>query len=389
MAKPQAAGASAECKPTSPTRRLRDRFRVSKPNATHARRHKYQGHHPAHPRQSMSEVQPIDNSMEDDTIAKIDKILAKTNSIDDLDLDTVAELRGTLAGRFSIEKFSVDLWDWKAWSEKHQDIRGIEYDAQNSHIQIKATGSPLHEAATGVIGEWLQGLRDHLTQATGNKFVCIRSAGVHLSSDYDGSEKAPDEGLRQIGERYPLVAVEIAVSETSKKVFEDATRWLKGSNGYTKLVIVVDIKEKISKDGTAETTDWGLSKDILNTLNSDNLTEHILQWHKDNKAVLVGRFEASFFLCFQNQHPRQVWKCEFSLDELERKCFILEGPAYITTKDLIPGLDESNCFPLPLQDLSTRMRDCLIDHELRRASAKARDKLKEIGKIPDKKKSRA
>lgn len=115
--------------------------------------------------------------MEHDTRAKIDKILAKINSIDDLDSDTVAELRGTLAGRFSIEKFSVDLWDWQAWSEKHQEIHGIEYDAQNSRIRIKATGSPLHEAATGVIGEWLLGIRDILGKATGNEFGCIRSAG--------------------------------------------------------------------------------------------------------------------------------------------------------------------------------------------------------------------
>lgn len=213
--------------------------------------------------------------------------------------------------------------------------------------------------------------------------------GVNLSSDYDGSEKAPDEGLRQVGEQYPLVAVEIAVSEASKKVFEDATRWLKGSDGYTKLVIVVDIQEKKLEDGTTGITDWGLSKDILNTLNSTNLTKHILQWHKDNKVALVGRFEASFYLCFQNQHPREVWKCEFSLDEPEPKCSIFEGADYITTKDLIPGLDESDRFPLPLQDLSTRMRTYLIDYQVKRASDKARDKLKEIGKIPVQKKSRA
>ncbi|PGH17696.1 hypothetical protein AJ80_04704 [Polytolypa hystricis UAMH7299] len=322
--------------------------------------------------------------MECNTRARIDEILAKTNSIDDLDLDTVAELRGTLAGRFPIEKFQVDLGDWQKWSDEHQEVYGIEYDAQNSHIIIKATGSPLHEAATGAVGEWLQGIRDCLSKETGNEFVCIRSADVDLGGEYNGSEKAPDEGLRQVGEQYPLVAVEVAVSETSKKVFEDAARWLNGSDGCTKLVIVVDIKERMSRN--TETTDWGLSKDILGQLNVRDLTKHILQWHQDNKSSLVGSFQASFYLCFQNQQPRQVWKCEFSLEELEPRCFTFEGVDYITKKELLPELDESDCFPLPLQDLSTRMRVCLIDHELKRASSKAREKLKEIQKIPSQKK---
>lgn len=181
------------------------------------------------------------------------------------------------------------------------------------------------------------------------------SLGVDLSSEYDGSEKAPDEGLRQVGKHYPLVAVEIAVSETSRKVFDDATRWLKGSDGRTKLVVVVDIKEKMSRDSTAETTDWGIPKDVLGTLNSTNITKHILQWHKDNKFALVGRFQASFYLCFQNREPRQVWTCELSLDELEPRCFAFEGVDYITAEELIPEIDESDCFPLPLKDLSTRM----------------------------------
>lgn len=184
MANPQAAAAaSVECKPAPPTKRPQYLFRVSKPHATlNTRKHdEYRGPQwprPAHPPQPSKKVQyATDDNMECNTRAKVDRILAKTNSIDDLDLDTVAELRGTLAGRFSIEKFSVNLWDWQKWSDAHQEVREIEYDAQNSCIRIKATGSPLHEATAGAVGEWLQGIRDRLTKATGNKFVCIRSAG--------------------------------------------------------------------------------------------------------------------------------------------------------------------------------------------------------------------
>lgn len=214
------------------------------------------------------------------------------------------------------------------------------------------------------------------------------SLGVYLSSAYTGSEKAPDEGLRQIGKQFPLIAVEVAVSETSRKVFEDAARWLKGSNGCTKLVVVVDIEEKKSRGCAAETTNWGLSTDALGELELPSLTEHILQWHKDNKSPLVGSFQASFYLCFQNQPPRKVWKCEFSLEELESRCFTFEEAGYITTKELIPELDESQCFPLPLQDLSTEMRDCLVDHERKRASYKAHEKLKEVRKLSSQGKNR-
>ena len=163
-------------------------------------------------------------------------------------------------------------------------------------------------------------------------------------------------------------------------MFEDATRWLRGSDGYTKLVIVIDIKEKMLKYNKTETTDWGLSKDVLNTLNSTGFTKHILQWHKENGVSLVGSFQVIFYLCFQNQEPRQVWRCEFSLDELEPKCFTFEGMDCITTQQLIPELDESTCFPLPLRELSTRMKKCLIDHQVRRASDKARKKWKEMNR---------
>lgn len=120
--------------------------------------------------------------MESDARVKIDRILTNINSIHDLDSEMIAELRATSAGRFSIEKFSVDFCDWVAWSEKHQKIHGIEYNAQSSCIQIKATDSPLHAATTGVIREWLQGIRDTLSRATGNEFDCIGTAGEPNSS---------------------------------------------------------------------------------------------------------------------------------------------------------------------------------------------------------------
>lgn len=178
MAKPQAAAVSAECKLAPPTnKRPQVPFRVSKPHATlHTRRHKYQKDPLQHTLISRQpKFNPLDNNMDCNT--KIDEILAKINSIHDLDSDIVAELRATAAERFSVEKFLVEPWDWREWSEKHQEIRGIEYDAQNSRIRIKASSSPLHEAATRTIGEWLLGVRDSLNKITKNEYDCIGSEG--------------------------------------------------------------------------------------------------------------------------------------------------------------------------------------------------------------------
>nr|KMM73593.1 hypothetical protein CPAG_09880 [Coccidioides posadasii RMSCC 3488] len=45
------------------------------------------------------------------------------------------------------------------------------------------------------------------------KFVCIRSAGVRLSSEYNGNENALDESLCQIGKQFPLISVEDAICD--------------------------------------------------------------------------------------------------------------------------------------------------------------------------------
>ncbi|EFW19839.1 conserved hypothetical protein [Coccidioides posadasii str. Silveira] len=165
-----------------------------------------------------------------------------------------------MAGRFSIEKFRVDLWDWQKWSNKDLEVRGIEDDAQReSNLQL---------------------------------FLCMKLQWTPFMNGRRIIENLFVSGLQM---RY-------AICETTRKAFEDAKRWLRGSNDCTKLVIVVDIKKRMSRERTAETTDWGLSsKDVLGRLNSFDLTEHILQWHKDNKCSLVGSFQACFYLYFRNQ----------------------------------------------------------------------------------------
>lgn len=78
----------------------------------------------------------------------------------------------------TIEKFKVDFWTWQEWSEKYHEVRGTEYDAQDANIRIKGR-SPLHEAATGAIGEWFLTVRDLLNTVIGRQFDNAGSAGKH------------------------------------------------------------------------------------------------------------------------------------------------------------------------------------------------------------------
>lgn len=153
-------------------------------------------------------------------------------------------------------------------------------------------------------------------------------------------------------------------------------------------MIVVYINEKTVGTHT-QTTDWGLSEGELGQLDVPDLAKHILQCHKDNDVALIGRFEAVFYLCYYDQKPQKVWKCDFSLDRLKSECLMLENElGHITANVLVPGLD-GPCFPLPFQELLTRMRRSLSRHEFKRASLKAKEKWKEMNKTCDPEKTSA
>lgn len=129
------------------------------------------------------------------------------------------------------------------------------------------------------------------------------------------------------------------------------------------VIIFVDIKEKITGDTIGKDSDWAPSEDELGQIDTASLSKHILQWHKDKDFPLLGSFEASSRLYFQNQQPRQVSKGEFSMEQPESSCLSCNETGYITAKELIPELDESYHILLPLQKSSAKMRDFLIPHE--------------------------
>ncbi|PGH10540.1 hypothetical protein AJ80_07486 [Polytolypa hystricis UAMH7299] len=138
------------------------------------------------------------------TRSEITRILANVNSIRDFSRSIAEELVGTNG----------------KWSDRNQDITGIEYDAQREYIIVKAANSPLHETAATVVEDWMAHvLAEELGNATGSSFEPVRTTSSFLGGDHIDSQKDPDAGLRQDDNLYPLVALEVAVSETTRKVF--------------------------------------------------------------------------------------------------------------------------------------------------------------------------
>lgn len=62
-----------------------------------------------------------------------------------------------------------------------------------------------------------------------------------LAYKFSGSIKQTDASLRKRGSKWPVAVLEVAISNTTKKLFQDARRWLEGSNGQTKLVVLLDV----------------------------------------------------------------------------------------------------------------------------------------------------
>lgn len=73
------------------------------------------------------------------------------------------------------------------------------------------------------------------------------------SNDYSpDTQKVPDAYFRVIGEDLPAVVSETGWSETIDKVREDAKLWLLGSNGQTRVLVVVNFQE-LKSPGHADT----------------------------------------------------------------------------------------------------------------------------------------
>lgn len=198
-------------------------------------------------------------NMEDQAQGQIERILDR--SLDKLSAEDVMELRRTSERSLVLDKVSPA--EYLNWLDKvGDDIRGVEYDAQNACIVLKGCPGWMHEAATGVIYRRLFGeLEDRLSAATVSDYMLTGSIGMLidlslymdwfitifldclLDSKYDGSIKQADASLMEFEAEWPAVVLEVGISETTEKLCEDVNRWLNGSDGNTKLVILINVQE--------------------------------------------------------------------------------------------------------------------------------------------------
>ncbi|OKL58738.1 hypothetical protein UA08_06187 [Talaromyces atroroseus] len=230
--------------------------------------------------------------MEDQAQGQIERIL--DHSLDNLSAEDVMELRRTSERSPVLDKVSPA--EYLNWLDKvGDDIRGAEYDAQNACIVLKGCPGWMHEAAADVVREVFYQIRDRLSAATGSDYILTGSTDCLLVDKYDGSIKQADASLMEFEAEWPVVVLEVGINETTEKLCGNANRWLNGSDGDTKLVILINVQE----------------------IGHKALRRHILDWYGSKNIRLHGSFELSVDLWYSDGVGQCILnKAAFSRDNL-------------------------------------------------------------------------
>ncbi|KAJ5744723.1 hypothetical protein N7533_009593 [Penicillium manginii] len=116
------------------------------------------------------------------------------------------------------------------------------FDEVSRALMITVTGAP-HQSAASVFGtrfliaQQLAGLDDKLITTVGS----ARVEGFQSSKEPDGTWEPINPG--RVPSHWPSVVLEVAFSESAKKLCDDAEWWLTHSNGQVNLVITIRIHQ--------------------------------------------------------------------------------------------------------------------------------------------------
>ncbi|EED15222.1 muramidase, putative [Talaromyces stipitatus ATCC 10500] len=163
----------------------------------------------------------------------------------------------------------------------------------------------MHEAASsagGVIYRRLFGeLEDRLSAGTGPLyFLTGRRNGIYIwAAKFSRSSKQADASLMNSKSKWPVVVLEIGISETTRKLYKDAERWLEGSNSQTKLVILADVQE--TPKWETSNNKWELSEVDFRETSHDRLSDHIL--HPRRGPVFIRQLLPDYQYCAQLTIP--------------------------------------------------------------------------------------
>jgi len=146
-----------------------------------------------------------------------------------------------------------------------------------------------------------------------------------LGDQYEGSIKQADASIMEFEAEWLAVVLEIGISETTKKLYEDENRWLNGSDGNTKLVILIDVQEIL--EWKSFNDNWGLPATAFQEIGHIALRRHILDLYGSKNIHLYGSFELSVDLWYSDG----VRQCI-----LDKAAFSRDNPIDLTTINDVP-----------------------------------------------------
>lgn len=194
---------------------------------------------------------------------------------------------------------------------------------------------------------------------------------------------------------YPVFVIETGFCEDTEKLFENARKWLGGSEEKVRGVIVLDIKNlqnPISQTQYSESggeLTWGMSdEELVNSCfphDDGELVKQVTKWYEKNGCKLFERAVATIYICHKDVEPVRYWACEFTAETAKSEVYAPD--ALFTLEDLLQGnLLDSNIPPrladqkiqLCLERLTEHLKDGLRNQEKDHARLLIDFKLEEL-----------
>ncbi|KAJ6119289.1 hypothetical protein N7523_003569 [Penicillium sp. IBT 18751x] len=153
------------------------------------------------------------------------------------DFETVANHEFTLPDRreyFLVTNLSKDTFEADFLNNDDNSWKEYFYNLQ---VLVAKMALPPHEAACRALGQVI------MTAANNNKslddLILLTQGASHVM--LGTSKKCPDESFRPIdfvNRAFPTVVIETALTESDKKLEDDATRWVRDSNGQVTAITI-------------------------------------------------------------------------------------------------------------------------------------------------------
>ncbi|KAL1983750.1 hypothetical protein VTN96DRAFT_9922 [Rasamsonia emersonii] len=99
----------------------------------------------------------------------------------------------------------------------------------------------------------------------------------------------------------PVIAIDIGVSGPLDRLFKDAEKLLHGTEGYTQLVLLINIQEDWKR---VDVYPWGLTGQELRDWEEVELADWILEWHHAKGVPLVGEFKVTMYMYSKDMERR-------------------------------------------------------------------------------------